>query len=112
MKKREHFDDAFRGWALRPTGIDVRRLVSAVRDRDRAPELRVRLRPVWAALAAVALMLASGASFWPRTPAPREAPLPLHATGPTVPSPESDVVVVWIDDETPVYMFLNDAVVR
>ena len=112
MKKRGHFDDAFQAWASRPAGVDVRRLVSAVRDRDRAPKLGVRFRTVWATLAAVALVLASGASWWSRTQAPREAPPPLHTTGPIVPSPESDVVVVWIDDETPVHMFLNDAKTR
>jgi hypothetical protein len=112
MKRRGNFDDAFRAWASRPAGVDVRRLVSAVRGQDHAPALGIRLRPVWATLAAVAFVLASGASWWSRTQAPRETPPPLHATGPIVPSPESDVVVVWIDDETPVYMFLNDATER
>jgi len=112
MKRRGNFNDAFQAWASRPAGVDVGRLVSAARGLDHAPTLGVRLRPVWATLAALALVLASGASWWSRTQAPRETPPPLHATGPIVPSPESDVVVVWIDDDTPVHLFLNDAKAR
>jgi hypothetical protein len=69
------------------------------------------LSPAWATLAAAALVIAS-ATTWVIG---RHAPMPRVdsvSSRLAVPSADSDVVVVWLDDQTPVHVFLTEASAR
>jgi hypothetical protein len=69
------------------------------------------LSPAWATLAAAALAIASATTWMvgARTPVPRVDSMRSRLAAP---SADSDIVVVWLDDQTPVHVFLTEASAR
>ncbi len=65
----------------------------------------------WATLAAGAVVIASATTWVMRTgaPVPRGERI---ASRLATPSADSDVVIVWLDDQTPVHVFLSEASAR
>jgi hypothetical protein len=110
MKTDGTFDESFRAWAARPTDVDaetvVTRLVEA--EMDSRP---VRLKPAWATLAVALVAFVTGAVWWTRSlpPTPRGRPATVEA----IQAPaDSDIVVVWVDEQTPIQVFLTEASAR
>jgi hypothetical protein len=69
------------------------------------------LSPAWATLASAAIVIASATAWVVRAPAP-SPPLATVASRLPAPSADSDVVVLWLDDQTPVHVFLSEASAR
>ncbi len=112
MTDQHHFDDAFREWASRPPvvgGADAAHLVVARLAAGGGRRRAVRLSPARATVAVVILLLVAGtASFIHSLPSVSRTPAPGAVTRPTaVPARDVDVVL-WLDDGTPVYVFLPD----
>ncbi len=110
MQEPERFDEAFRRWAARPvpSGAEAAAKLFAPRERRSGGW---RLSPAWATLAAAALVIASAATWQIRTRAPLQT---VRSAGSRLaaPSADSDIVVVWLDDQTPVHVFLTEASAR
>ena len=131
MNQPHDFDDVFRKWAGRPPATSatdaaravVARLQAAGGRREAAPapfdgrmsdfgRRPVRLSPAWATLHAAVLVLVAGTASFIRSLPPVATGLKtgvatgLKTGGPTmVPARDADVVL-WLDDGTPVYVFL------
>ncbi len=109
MQEPERFDEAFRRWAARPVTSSAERAAKLFTARDQRYGLR--LSPAWATLAAAALVIVSATAWMigTRSPAPRADSI---ASRLAAPSADSDIVVLWLDDQTPVHVFLTDASAR
>ncbi len=114
MSNHEQFDDAFRRWASRPTSTGAPDAARAVLSRmspaegTRRTARARRLSPAWATLAIAVVGLAAGTASFIRSLPPAVQPRPAVAVPATpVPAREADVVL-WLDDGTPVYVFLPD----
>jgi hypothetical protein len=99
------FDRAFAAWAGRPASLtpeEAARRVQATIEAGRQP---LRARALLALAAVVVLALAAWLALRPAAPSPAllqaqlEAPIAL----------EEDVVVWWLDPDTPVYFSLPQA---
>ena len=112
MKPRKDFDAALRAWAGRPAPLNVDRVVAALRERPTKPPFAPKWRFAWAAAAMAILVLGAGAAWWWTTRAPTPVTVRQTASRLAAPSADSDVVVVWLDDQTPVHVFLTDASAR
>jgi hypothetical protein len=130
MNEPHDFDDALRRWADRPPATSaadaaravVARLQAEGGRRDGAPDqipvgqgfsLAGRLSPAWATCAAAIIVLLAGtASFIRSLPPVATGPGTGVATGPKAGGPTGMVpprdadIVLWLDDGTPVYVFL------
>ncbi len=99
------FDRAFAAWARRPLGVPpeegARRVLAAITQARRP----VPIRPLLALAAAVVLALAAWLALRPALPPPVQQQARLEP--PIV--LEEDVVVWWLDPETPVYFSLPQA---
>jgi len=112
MSDQHHFDAAFRRWAERPPATSAPDAAGAVIERLQAEGGRwraARLSPASATLAAALLLLVAGtASFILSLPSVSLPPATGSEARPTtVPAREADVIL-WLDDGTPVYVFLPD----
>jgi len=132
MNEPANFDEAFREWAERPPATSASDAARAVVARLQAAGGlgKPRLSPAWATLVAAVLVLVAGtvsfihwfganglrgtrARLHPNAAAALGTPgLPATAAAPTggpttfaVPARDADVVL-WLDDGTPVYVFL------
>ena len=101
--KKEHFDEAFKSWAERPLCTPADEAARQVMAQ--LPERRgkgwfsgSRLRFATAAVG-LALLLVVG---WATLPKPQGASVPAQEVA-LPPLPE-DVVLLWLDDETPLYL--------
>ncbi len=119
------FEDVFRKWAERPvatSGADAARTIVAVisgenrGSRKPAAGRSFRLTPAMTTLGAAALILIAAAASFVRSLPPagfdeaRVAAPGVSSPGSRgpVPAREADVVL-WLDDGTPVYVFLPDS---
>jgi hypothetical protein len=117
------FDEAFRRWAARPpvtsSGNAARAAVvrlqaeggsrSAGQGLSLAGRRRRGLSPAWVTLVVTLIVLVAGTASFIRT-LPSVSPIPAreNAARPSpVPAREADVLL-WLDDGTPVYVFLPD----
>lgn len=111
MSDEHNFDDAFRKWASRqtPTGPpDAARAVVEQMSVEQGFSLAGRrLSPAWATLALAIVAIVGGtASFIRSLPAPETRTSALTAAYPTtVPARGADLIL-WLDDDTTVYVFL------
>jgi hypothetical protein len=128
MHQPHDFDDVFCNWAGRPPATSATDAARAVVARLQAAggrrQAAVRLSPAWATLLAAVLLLVAGTASFIRSLPPvaglrtgvatglgvpnAAAALgaPLKTGGPTmVPARDADVVL-WLDEGTPVYVFL------
>jgi hypothetical protein len=130
MNQPGDFDEALRRWAGRPPATSATDAARAVVARLQAAGDRrrfVRLSPAWATLLAAVLVLVAGTASFIRSLPPVATGLktgvatglgvpnaaaalgaPLKTGGPTrsvVPARDADVVL-WLDDGTPVHVFL------
>ncbi len=112
MKPRGDFDEAFRRWAGRPASMNVDPIVAALRDRRRPPFFTPRSPLLWATVTVALLVVGSSAAWWWTTKAPSLMTVPRTASRLAEPSGDSDVVVIWLDDQTPVHVFLTDSSAR
>ncbi len=110
MREPEQFEDAFRRWAARPITSGAEAAAKVFAPRERRPR-GLRLSPAWATLAAAALVITSVATWLveTRVPVPRVDSVGSRLAAP---APDSDVVVLWLDDQTPVHVFLTEASAR
>ncbi len=107
---REPFDAGFRRWAERlptTTGAEAASRLFEEGARRRAP----RLSPGWVTVASAAVLIVAAVGAVLRTPAPTGGPARVESRL-AAPSPDSDVVVLWLDDQTPVHVFLTEASAR
>jgi len=99
------FDRAFAVWARQPVTVTPEEAAGRVQAAIVEPRRRVRLQPLLALAATVVLALAAWLALRPAAPSPAllqaqlEAPIAL----------EEDVVVWWLDPDTPVYFSLPQA---
>jgi len=125
MSDQNEFDTAFQRWAARPPATSAPDAARAVVERLQAEGGRLeaesrreavggrrqarRLSPALATLAAAILLLVAGtASFIHSLPSVSPPPAIGNTGRPTtVPARDADVVL-WLDDGTPVYVFLPD----
>ncbi len=110
MSERRDFEDSYREWGTRPTKLAAKDVVERLGTRQ--PQLGT-----WAwrpALAMVVLLaaLVGGVTLW----LPRERTGGTRAGAPQPPAQRlettadaEDVVVVWVDEQTPVQVFLTEA---
>jgi hypothetical protein len=98
----DELERALRRWAGRPSRLAPSEAAARVRARIAAPSRRPPGLLVAAAAAAVALALAAGISER-TTSAPPQAAAPALVVGPL---PEN-VVLWWLDAETPVYFVIG-----
>ncbi len=104
------FDESFRAWAARPTDVEAETVVARLAESETTSR-PVRLRPAWATLAVALVAFVTGAVWWTRSlpPEPPVRPVAVEA----IQSPgDSDIVVVWVDEQTPVQVFLTEASAR
>jgi len=116
MNKEHDFDDAFRRWAWRPlatSGADAARAVVehvAAKGRRRFDLAGHRLSAARATLALAIVAIVAGTATFIRS-LPPAAPVSVMANpaphASAVPAREADIVL-WLDAETPVYVFLPD----
>ncbi len=113
---QHEFESVFRKWAERPSGTRADDAGRAVVAGIAEGEQRFRLTPALTTLAAASLVLiAAAASFVHSLPPtgsahggePVAGGAPVVSRAP-VPARDADVVL-WLDDGTPVYVFLPDA---
>ncbi|MGE5360703.1 MAG: hypothetical protein ACM3NQ_16930 [Bacteroidales bacterium] len=110
MQAPERFDEAFRQWAERPVTSGTEAAATLFTRRERRSG-RLPLSPAWATLVAAALVIASATTWVIGTggPGPRIESIDSRLAAP---SDDSDIVVVWLDDQTPVHVFLTEASAR
>lgn len=111
MQEPERFDEAFRRWAARPVTSGAEAAARLFETPGHRP-VRRGLSPAWATLAAAALVIAGATTWVIRTGGPTPRVEPRLASRLATPSADSDVVVMWLDDQTPVHVFLTDASAR
>ena len=92
--------------------MNVDQVVAALRARGRQPFFAPRRPIVWATVTVALLVIGSGAAWWWTTQAPARVTVPQTASRLAEPSGDSDVVVIWLDDQTPVHVFLTDSSAR
>lgn len=112
MKPRGKFDEAFRAWADRSAPMNVDRVVAALRARPVNSSFAPRRPLAWAAVAVATVVICAGAAWRWTLQAPSGVIAPQAASRLAASSGDSDVVVVWLDDQTPVHVFLTDASAR
>jgi hypothetical protein len=115
MNQPHDFDDVFCNWAGRPPATSATDAARAVVARLQAAggrrQAAVRLSPAWATLLAAVLLLVAGTASFIRSLPPvaglrTGVATGLKTGGPTmVPARDADVVL-WLDEGTPVYVFL------
>ncbi len=113
IRDQHEFDDAFRRWADRPTDTSAAGAARAIVARLTATEGKRRARwllsPARATLVAAVIVLVVGTASFIRT-LPRLLPTPAagNAVLPaSVPARDADVLL-WLDEGTPVSVFLPD----
>ena len=102
-RNMEDFEAALREWSDRPT---VRSAASAVQTALGEPARRTGAPAWWFPAAAAAAVLVVITGIWfisGRAPAPAPARLAAVASAPL----DDDVVLWWIDPDTPVYFVLD-----
>jgi hypothetical protein len=105
MKRREQdaFDEALRAWAARPVRTPAERAARQIVARlPESRAVRWGFVPSWRLATAglgLALLLAVGWATLPGFPEPKA---PLHDL--SLPPVPEDVVVLWLDEETPLYL--------
>lgn len=113
---RDRFEEALRRWAEQPprTSPDeaARQVVSRLDEPERAAHGRAWHPALAPALAlAAVLMLALGLGWWARrTAVPAEPPAETASATletATLPPLDDDVVLIWLDAETPLYLSLQ-----
>jgi hypothetical protein len=96
------FDDAFRDWAARPPETSApeaaREVAALIRTRNRRRVLR------FSAMAAAAMVVAATSAVLLRTPAGSNPEPAVVAEVVQATHPEDGVVLMWLDDETKLYM--------
>jgi hypothetical protein len=107
MSDHPAFDDEFRRWASRPAGTSTRRasdrVAAALPDRQQTARL-----PLTFLAAAAALVMAVAGAMWVATPRNAGAPSAARGVDSVRPLPlEENVVLWWIDPDTPVYFVLQ-----
>ena len=99
----DRFEPAFREWARRsprtPAAAAARRVVARVGATGRGASRTGRWVPRLAAACALAVVVGSGVALW-RIGSVPTAPSPAADAPPVLPE---NVVVFWLDPETPVY---------
>jgi hypothetical protein len=102
------FERALRAWGRRPPRLSAGS--AAARIDERLDRRQLRLHP-WRLVAAAATIVAIVGGVWllsvdgPRSPE-RVGPA-APSPGPTVPPLGDDVVLWWLDSETPVYFVID-----
>lgn len=103
----DRFDDALREWARRPpratAPVAARRVTARLGPSDRSAGRAAVWVPRLAAACGLALVVASGALLWRNAPPP-PAPSPAADAPPVLPE---NVVVFWLDPDTPVYFVVR-----
>ena len=105
MKRRgqDPFDEALRAWAARPVRTPADRAARQVLARlPESRAVRTGFGPSWRLATAglgLALLLAVGWATLPAEPEPSPWLQDL-----SLPPVSEDVVVLWLDDETPLYL--------
>jgi len=100
--REERFDDALREWAARPPRLAPAAAARAVAARV-APRRSQPFRPAWALAAAAAVVLAVGSLVTVRALRQPAAPVAGGAV-PAAPILGENQVLIWLDEETPLYM--------
>lgn len=110
MKDERDFEDSYRAWAARPSALsaqDVADRLDGQRPRRSAPQMAWLMTVLLAASA-------GGGAWWVLRERPRalvniseQAPM-----GRPLATESDDVVVVWVDEQTPVQVFLTEASAR
>jgi hypothetical protein len=99
------FDRAFSAWARRPMPTPPEEAAGRVRAAIEPPHRSSQVRALLALAASIVLALAAWLALRPAAPPPVEQQAQLEP--PIV--LEEDVVVWWLDPETPVYFSLPQA---
>jgi peptidoglycan/LPS O-acetylase OafA/YrhL len=99
------FDRAFAAWARRPVTVTPEEAAGRVQAAIVEPRRRARLQPLLALAATVVLALAAWLALRPAAPPPAQQQAQLDSAI----ALEDDVVVWWLDPETPVYFSLPKA---
>lgn len=116
MSDRRNFEDAFREWSGRSGASSPVEVAASLGRRRSSSPLRMACVGGASALAAAAV-LALCVVAWNRRAVPPRAPAipqanPSPVAAPVVERGESDAVVLWLDDRTPVRVYLTDASAR
>ena len=101
--EREHFDKAFKSWAgqppVTPPDRAARQVLAGIAERRQQSWLPGHWLPAASAAAALMLVLVIGWVTLPNATAPRVDARPVH-----LPPLEENVVLLWLDDQTPLYL--------
>ncbi|MCH9647479.1 MAG: hypothetical protein K0U98_04520 [Deltaproteobacteria bacterium] len=109
-KPGEDWEDAWRVWLDRPPRKSPEQAARAVSDRlssSKAPANRESWVWLWRPLVAVAALLIAVAAVWLWVPWKEQKPKVMAAANElSLPSLGDDVLVIWLDSETPLYLTL------
>jgi hypothetical protein len=108
-REPDHFDEAFSAWARRapstPADVAARRMAARLADASQAAAGAGAWARRIAVTCGVVLVVASGVLLW-RSEAPPPRPSPAVEVLPVLPD---NVVIFWLDPETPVYFVVSAA---
>lgn len=109
MSAKPNFDESYREWSERPTSLRAEDVVERLGSRKQ----RLGVRSVIPATAVLAVLAAfvGGVTWWLRASPPGRAGTTQGSARQPAVNPD-DFVVVWVDEKTPVQVFMTDASAR